>query len=285
MKLVDVRGAWPPTLAHVPDPDLEAYYARGLEADRLAADGVGLLEFTRITEIIDRRLPPAPAVVADIGGGPGRYTAWLAGRGYQVEHRDLMPLHVEQVRASMNGSPLVRAEVGDALDLDLADASVDAVLLLGPIYHLRRRADRLRAMREAGRIVRPGGPVFIAAISRWAPRLDGVLLHRLYADQPAIWDAVDTVERVGWLLPLRPGSFVAYCHRPGQLRAEVRAAGLDVADLVNVQGAGFMLTDLAERLADPAEREIVLETLRATERVPELLGVGPHLLVTAVRRE
>lgn len=46
-----------------------------------------------------------------------------------------------------------------------------------------------------------------------------------------------------------------------------------------------MLADLAERLADPVDREVLLESLRATERVPELLGVGPHLLVTAVRRE
>jgi SAM-dependent methyltransferase len=275
-------------LLPMPDDErliIEAHYVRGLEADRLVADGPGMLEFVRTTEIINRRLPPAPAVVADIGGGPGRYTAWLAGNGYQVEHRDLMPLHVKQVRASMDGSPLVRAEVRDALALDLADASVDAVLLLGPIYHLRRRADRIRALGEARRIVRPGGPVFIAAISRWAPRLDGVLRQRLYAVYPVVRDAVVTVERVGWASPLHPGSFTANCHRPGQLRAEVKAAGFHVADLVSVEGAAFMLSDLAERLADPTDREIVLETLRATERVPELLGIGPHLLVTAVRRE
>jgi len=210
---------------------------------------------------------------------------WLAERGYQVEHRDLMPLHVEQVRASMDGSPLVRAEVGDALELDLADASVDAVLLLGPIYHLRRRLDRIDALREAGRIVRPGGPVYVAAISRWAPRIDGVLRQRLYGDYPEVIDAVASVERVGWAQPLHAGSFTANCHRPGQLRGEVRDAGLDVADLVSVEGAAFMLSDLTERLADPVDREVLLESLRATERVPELLGVGPHLLVTAIRRE
>lgn len=288
MKFVNVGCAVPPTLARVADSEranLEAHYARGLEADRLAADGPGMLEFARTTEIIDRRLPPAPAVVADIGGGPGRYTVWLAGRGYRVEHRDLIPRHVEQVRASLNGSPMVRAEVGDALDLDLADGSVDAVLLLGPIYHLRRRADRLRALREARRIVRPGGPVFVAAISRWALRLNGVLRQRLYEVHPAIADSAGTVERVGWTSPVHPGAFSGNCHRPGQLRAEVRAAGLHVSDLVNVEGSAFMLSDLAERLADPVDREIVLETLRVTERVPELLGVGPHLLVTAVRRE
>jgi hypothetical protein len=70
-----------------------------------------------------------PAVIADIGGGPGRYAAWLAELGYTVEHRDPMALHVEQVRAS--SGLMVHAEVGDARGLDLPDSSVDAVLLLG----------------------------------------------------------------------------------------------------------------------------------------------------------
>ena len=174
------------------DAALRAYYERGIERERLS-DGRGDLEFTRSKEVILRLLLPRPAVVADIGGGPGRYTHWLAGLGYQVEHRDLMPLHVAQVLEGLGeaaGAALVRSEVGDALDLDLGDACVDAVLLLGPLYHLRRRADRVAALREAGRIVRPGGPVFAAAISRWAPRLDGLLRHQLHLEFPKFAEQV-----------------------------------------------------------------------------------------------
>jgi SAM-dependent methyltransferase len=162
---------------------------------------------------------------------------------------------------------------------------VDAVLLLGPIYHLRRRDQRLRALREAWRVVRPGGPVFVAAISRWAPRLDGELRARLYESLPAIRELTPRVERTGWMPPLFPGSFSAYCHRPQQLRAELRGAGFRVQDLVAVEGMGFVLEDLDERLVDPLARSVVLDTARATERVPELLGIGPHLLATAVRPE
>ncbi len=132
------------------DAALRAYYERGMERERLS-DGRGELEFTRTTEIVLRRLSPAPAVVADIGGGPGRYALWLASLGYQVEHRDLMPLHVEQLTADTAGVPGIHTAVGDALDLDLPDASVDAVLLLGPLYHLTGRAERVRALRECTR--------------------------------------------------------------------------------------------------------------------------------------
>ncbi len=268
---------------------MHAYYELGKEADRLGPNGPGRLEFERTQEIVLRALPPAPAVVADVGGGPGRYALWLAELGYHVRHRDLMPLHVEQVTAAAAagaggaaGVGGVESAVGDARALDLADASVDAVLLLGPLYHLDR-ADRVRTLREAGRIVRPGGPVFGAAITRWAARLDGVLAQRLYETEPDMEHMVAEVERTGVLQPLAPGSFCGFTHRPEELRAEAQEAGLEVTDLVCVEGAAIMLADLTERGADPEAWRIVLDSARALERVPELMGVGPHLLVTARR--
>ena len=263
------------------DAELRAHYERGEERDRLTT-ARGMLEFARTTEIILRFLPPAPGLVADIGGGPGRYALWLAGLGYRVEHRDLMPLHVRQLAEDAHGMAGLSTAVGDARDLDLADASMDAVLLLGPLYHLRRRADRVRALSEARRVVRPGGPVFAAAISRWAPRIDGILLQRLDRTYPQMRSLIEGVERTGQLPPLGPGLFSGFCHRPRQLAAELRDAGLAVADLVCIEGPADLMADLAERMEDPAGRSVVLETSRSLERVPELLGLGPHLLATGM---
>ena len=262
---------------------IDAYYERGEERDRLAVQARGVLEFERTVEIVGRHLPAPPSLVADIGGGPGRYALWLAGLGYQVAHRDLMPLHVRQLTESAGGDGAIGSRVADARNLDLADASADAVLLLGPLYHLPDRAGRLAALAEARRVVKPGGPVFAAAISRWAPRLDGELRSRLYEPYPAIRELVPALERTGWMGPVHEGSFTAYCHRPAQLRRELRAAGLVVADLVCVEGAAFLLGDLDERRADPRHWQVVLDASRATERVPELLGLGPHLLATGIR--
>ncbi|TNC21013.1 class I SAM-dependent methyltransferase [Amycolatopsis alkalitolerans] len=260
---------------------MQAHYALGQERDRLITRARGVLEAVRTKEIALRHLPDPPATIADIGGGPGHNAVWLAGLGYRVEHRDLMPLHVAQPREECRRE--IRTAVADARDLDLADASVDAVLLLGPLYHLRRREDRLRALGEARRVVRPGGPVLVAAISRWAPRLDGELRLRLYERYPQVRAETTRVERTGWLPPLFPGSFTGYCHRPRQLRAELRDAGLSVLDLVAVEGMAFMLADLDERMNDPRAREVVLDAARALERVPELLGAGGHLPAVAKR--
>jgi SAM-dependent methyltransferase len=264
------------------DATLRAYYERGMERERLS-DGRGNLEFTRTTEIVLARLPAVPAVVADIGGGPGRYALWLASLGYQVEHRDLMPLHVEQLTADMAGVTGIHTAVGDVRDLDLPDASVDAVLLLGPLYHLIDRAERVGALRECARIVRPGGPVFAAAISRWAARIDGMLRERIYLKHPAVLDLIDGVDRTGMLPPLQEGGFTAFCHRPEELRDEIGEAGLEFMSLVSVEGPAFILGDLDARMADPAERSVVLEVARAIERVPELVGFGPHLIATGMR--
>ena len=139
------------------DAALRAYYERGMERERLS-DGRGDLEFTRTTEIVLRRLPAAPAVVADIGGGPGRYALWLASLGYQVEHRDLIPLHVEQLAAEAAGVAGIRTAVGDVRDLDLPGAAVDAVVqpAAGDPDRVRDRPDGRAGRRAAPRAAAAG---------------------------------------------------------------------------------------------------------------------------------
>lgn len=261
--------------------ELHGHYARGEERGRLETP-FGEVEFLRTCEILERALPQPPAVVADVGGGPGRYAFWLAEKGYTVRHRDLVELHVKQFSGDAAARGLaVDTAIADARTLDLPDASVDAVLLLGPIYHLPTKEDRVSALAEAARVVGPGGPVFAAAISRWAPRLHGEVAERLGDKYPSMREVVEVAERTGRLMPLFEGSFSGYCHRPDELRDEVLAAGLELVDLAGVEGMAFAVPD--ERLADPAQRAIVLDAARAIERIPELLGLSPHLIATARR--
>lgn len=255
--------------------ELLEYYAQGREIDRLSA-GVGAVEFARTVEILTRTLPTPPAAVADIGGGPGAYTDWLLDAGYDVIHRDVVPAHVEHVMARHGRR--VDTAVGDARSLDLADESVDAVLLLGPLYHLPQEIDRLRTLQEAHRVVRRDGFVYAAGISRWAPRLQGVLVNRVHEHHPAILGLLEEMERSGWMEPLEPGGFNGYAHTPDQLRAELEVSGLAVKQLVAVEGLSFAIHDLDDHLTDESKRSLLLDCLRAVESEPSLLGLGPHLL-------
>jgi SAM-dependent methyltransferase len=151
------------------DPEVRAFYVDGFREDeRLRLRAHGVLERVRTQELLARFLPPAPAAVLDIGGATGVHAQWLAARGYAVHLIDPVEEHVA-VAAELAG---VTSAVGDARDLPQADDSQDAVLLLGPLYHLPERTARLRALREARRVARPGAPVIAAGISRYAALMD-----------------------------------------------------------------------------------------------------------------
>ena len=126
------------------DDAVSRHYERGLESGRIVRGGVPSLELARTLELLERFLPGPPADILDVGGGPGVYAAILARQGYRVELIDAVALHVEQARAAAAAQPesSFTARLGDARALDADDASVDAVLLLGPLYHLTKRDDR-----------------------------------------------------------------------------------------------------------------------------------------------
>jgi ubiquinone/menaquinone biosynthesis C-methylase UbiE len=149
--------------------EIEEHYLETRESERLST-GMGELERLRTQAILAAYLPSPPAVIFDVGGAAGVYALPLAQQGYQVHLIDPVELHLEQARsrASASGVELASISVGDARRLDVPADSAHAVLLLGPLYHLVERTDRLLALREASRILKSRGILFAAAISRFA---------------------------------------------------------------------------------------------------------------------
>jgi SAM-dependent methyltransferase len=224
------------------------YYDLGAERDRLSS-GPGRIERARTEELLRRWLPAPPARILDVGGGPGTYVPWLTGLGYEVHLVDPVPLHVEQARAAGAAS----TRLGDARRLEEADASYDAVLLLGPLYHITDRASRVEALSEARRVVHAGGVVAAAAISRFASLLDGLTTGAL--DDPAFASIVERDLRDGQHRnpTSRPEWFTtAFFHHPEELKDEVRDSALRLEDLVGLEGPAWLVRDVEARWADPA---------------------------------
>ena len=233
--------------------EAEAYYNRGIEAGRLFRSH-GLIEFARTQEIILRHLPSPPCTVLDVGGGPGAYACWLASLGHRVILVDAVPLHVEQARAAsarQPHAPVSDCRQGDARHLDAADATARAVLLLGPLYHLTERPDRLRAparsspRARAGRpsLRRGGEPLRLSLLSGVADNLLG---------DPGFAAIVARDLRDGQHRNATDKDYftTTFFHRPDELEAEVREAGFDLIELVGVEGPGWLLPDLERRWAD-----------------------------------
>ena len=260
-------------MAHELAAEIRAYYDAGGEDTRLRDRPDGRLEFLRTRDILRRVLPPAPATVLDVGGGSGVHAQWLAADGYGVHLVDPVPRHVHAAAAL----PGVTAALGDARALSEPDAAYDAVLLLGPLYHLLDRAERVLALAEARRVCRPGGPVAAATISRYAPLYDG-LLKDWYGDWP---DFAARVLASGVNVGDAPGFTTAYFHHPDEPPAEFAAAGLPDPRRYAVEGAAWLLGDLGGWLDGGARQDLMIAGLRQVENEPSLLGASAHLLTVA----
>jgi SAM-dependent methyltransferase len=266
------------------DEAVRDFYELGMEAERLAS-GTGALELARSQELLLRHLPPPPADVLDVGGGPGVYSSWLALLGYRVRLIDPVPLHVAQAMLVGRSQPdhPFDAIIGDALRLEEPDSQWDAVLLMGPLYHLTERSERMAALVEAARVARPGGLVAAVAISRFASLLDS--LRRGALTNPDLTAMVERDLRDGQHRNPSPEAYpnwftTAFFHHPDELAAEVREAGLDLDAVLAIEGPGWLFED---HWSDPAQRDSVLRAIRAVEREPSLLGQSAHLLAIAHR--
>jgi ubiquinone/menaquinone biosynthesis C-methylase UbiE len=263
-----------------PPREVLDYYDSYPEEVRLQ-QGPFRLEFERTRDMLSRVLPPPPATIIDVGGAAGAYSFALAAAGYTVHLIDSSDRLVREARRRNAAAehPLASATVGDARALPQHDAFADAVLVMGPLYHLTEEEDRLAALREASRVVQPGGTVVVAAISRYASALDG-LVRRLTLD-PAFKqirdrDLIDGQHRNA--SGGREHFTTAYFHRPEDLAAEMHRAGLTAVSVRGVEGPGWMLLDFDDRWEDEALRAEMLDVGRKLESEPSIVGASAHLL-------
>jgi len=262
---------------------IKQFYSNEMEKDRLELE-LFLLEGIRTKEIIGRYLVEEGMTIADIGGGAGYYAFWLQSLGHKATLVDLSPKNIELVeeRSERSGTQLTAFHTGDATKLDLGDNQFDFVLLLGPLYHLTDKRERVKALSEAKRIVKPGGFVLSAVISRYASLFDGFRRDLVYDDQFLKILINDLQSGVHLNETNNPEYFTtAFFHTPAEIKEEIKASGLNFDKLVAVEGFGWIINDFAKKATDKPYLDKLTTIISMLETNDDLIAMSQHIIAVS----
>ena len=142
------------------EENLINYYNKFNEDKRLTHRH-GIVEYTTAMRYIHKYLNKMnnPKII-DVGAGTGKYSIALSNEGYDVTAIELVKHNLMTLK-SKNSS--VKTYLGNAINLSkFKDNSFDMVLLFGPLYHLINKEDKVKALKEAKRIVKEKGIIMVS---------------------------------------------------------------------------------------------------------------------------
>ncbi|MEM7028622.1 MAG: class I SAM-dependent methyltransferase [Chloroflexota bacterium] len=219
---------------------VEAYYDEKVEHEwqRLERHRT---EFAVTMQVLKDHLPPPPATILDIGGGPGRYAIALADQGYAVTLVDLSSKNIAfaRAKAAEMGVELADTVQANALDLSiLGKREYDSVLMLGPLYHLLTSAERLQAVTEARQRLKIDAPFFAAFISRFAAFRDAAKRdpHWVIRQPAYIADLLATGRHTQIGADVMNRFTNAYFAHPSEIEPLMQKAGLTIKTVVGCEG-------------------------------------------------
>lgn len=279
------------------DKTVLAYYEAGREFNRLRTD-VGLIEFERTKEILLENLPKPPAVIYDIGGAYGEYAWWLASLGYEVHLFDLSETNIKLSKELAKEYPtysLSSSEVGDARNIPRADNSADAVLLMGPLYHITDYDERIKAIKESFRLLKNDGVIFTAALTPYS-----VLLYNITVYSPKGENKNTYLENTDFLAmverELKDGCHInpnrevyeglgsSHLHMEKALKAELEVGGFSDSVVHGVMGGAWLVHDIDELWKNEISRNALMNTVRLLDKHEEIIGLSGHLLAVSKRK-
>lgn len=243
------------------------------------------MEFGVTMLAFEEHLPAPPLKILDIGGGPGRYAISLVEKGYDVTLLDLSKncLELAKEKAHQAGVKLNGYIHGNAMDLsEIERESYDAVLLMGPLYHLLMLEERQKAVKEAAAVLKPGGYIAVSFITRFARfNYSSGYEPDWIAKYP---DRCETLLETG-VLNNEGYSFTdSYCAHPCEVQQLMQTADLTTVELIGCE----VLFHMNKIKIDELEPDLWKKWVKMNYRLgkdPSLHGAAVHLLYVGRKAE
>ncbi len=256
--------------------DVQSYYDQHAVAEweRLERKRT---EFAVTLRALHDFLPAAPAALLDVGSGPGRYAIALAKQGYAVTLVDLSQqcLTLAKEKARNARVRLVDTFHASAVDLSVIGSErFDAVLLMGPLYHLLLHSERVQAVREARHRLKPEGVLFASFITRFAPFRDAAVKYpELMLEEPAYTEHVLATG----VLENAKGFTDAHFAHPDAIIPFMESVGLHTVALIGCEGVVAGHEQKVNAL-DGKTWEFWVDLNYRLGQDPALRGAADHLL-------
>lgn len=265
--------------------NIEIFYNNASEDTRLEK-GMGVFEFERIKTLIEKYLPESNSRIIDVGGGTGKYAAWLAQKGHDVHLVEPVSKHIEiaKSRASRLKNKF-SIHLGEARKLEFPNNFADLIILHGPLYHLQTKEARAKAISEAKRVVKNNGIILGFAINYTASTLVGLLNGLIH--KKSFFDMCKQELATGLHNP--PPDFPwllaeAYYHKPEELKNEFTIQELIHLNTYAVEGMAWLDKDYFANMLHKKKRETLLELLKVTETDHYLLSFSPHMMIVTQKK-
>lgn len=237
-------------------------------------------------ELLDEYITPGTSVL-DLGAGPGRYAEYLIRQkrcfvGVVDLSRASLDLFLRRLDETAKARVLFAREgCATAID-DIREAQFDAVLLMGPLYHLLTDRERIVAVHQSHRVLKPGGILFAAFVSPY------YLVRRALLSEPSILDSPEIKNAFagdGFVpLSLHENFTDHWCCWPHQAKTLMEQNGFETLRLRNLEGLGSFLRDEQTRMLQDVERKQAwFNLLRLTCENPDLLGATIHFAYVGIK--
>lgn len=238
---------------------------------RLDRDYYSRVEFAVQSHHLKRLLKPGTSVL-DIGGGTGRYAIELLRHGCRVALTDLSEAFLKKAETEIWQLGLEGGLLGvsqqNAVKLEaFKDTQFDHALLMGPLFFMDAQAERLSALREAARVVKPGGLIFLTMLSNLRCVAEMFYVPNLKFRQVALGNHSKNLEEI----------FDRGLNRDAAVRQLIADCGLEIKETYGADSAaGLAFEKIDEMATSPETWRKMLDVLIRLSTEPSVASLASH---------